>query len=212
MLRLNKGSGDFLNNIDDLSIATGFKKNKSPISIVSSTAKVNPGYKTGSAEYRNNCFSAVSADLLNRAGMGSGLDVVARPATASEIKSGGMSFNKLLDNWSGASIDDIIVGKANLGNAKESLANSIVSKCDGKDGFGIIRVSKNGNSAIGHYIKWEVTDGKCVFSDSLSGTIEGADKYFNAMGGQISRSVEFSRVDGLALNPFTIKDIVAARN
>lgn len=206
----NKAAGDFLNNIDDLAIASGFTKNKSVLSIADATKKVNPNYLTGKQEYRSNCFSCVTADLLNRANNGAGLDVIARPATAQEVARGGMTFNKLLDNWQGSSIDDIIIPKANIGSAKSSLAKSILDKCDGKDSFGMIRVKSQSNSAVGHYIKWEIKDGECVFSDSLSGTI-GADKYFNAVGNNISRSIEFARVDGLAVNPFSIKDIVSSR-
>ena len=207
VLKRNKGAGDFLNDINDLSISTGFDINKSPLSIAEATAKVNPGFKTGEPGCRNNCFSAVTADLCNRANNGKGLNVVARAATADEPR--GISFDKMLKPYLDSSIDDIIIKKDDVGgNAKNALAKQIIDKCGGNDGYGIIRIKRSDNGSIGHYMKWEIQNGECIFSDSLSGSIQGADRYLAAIGGQISRSIEFSRVDGLAVNPIELKKLV----
>lgn len=209
LLKRNKGAGDFLNNINDLSISTGFGINSKVLSIGESTAKVNPGYKTGQMEYRNNCFSSVVADIMNRANNGKGLDVVARPASDQELKRGGLSFSDILKPFAGSSVDDIIIKKDNIQNAKSSLSNSIKSICNGEDSYGIIRVKSATNSAQGHYIKWEVSNGECIFSDSLSGSVERADAYLSAIGsGRISRQLEFSRVDGLMVNPNELQNLV----
>lgn len=207
LLKLNKGGADFLNNIDDLAISTGLDKNSKMISIVESCKKVNPGFATGSPEYKNNCFSAVTADLLNRANNGKGLNVVARAATEKEILNHGISFDDLTKPYSGVSIDDIILPKDKLSSAKDLMAQSLIEKC-GNNGFGAIRVRLSSNSSIGHFIKFEIKDGECIFSDSLSGTI-GADKYFRAMStGQIARQIEYANVNGLMINPFEISKLV----
>ncbi len=187
-----------------------------PLSIAESTAKVNPGYVTGDAEFRNNCFSAVTADLVNRANLGNGLNVVARPATVDEIKNGGMPFNKLLKTFKDSSIDDIIIKKdaALSGNAKETLSESILKKCGNSDGFGIIRIHIESDSRLGHFIKWEIADGKVIYSDSLSGSIERADKYLSKIGIHegISRGIEFARIDGLEIDPQILMTIVKNAN
>lgn len=207
LLKLNRGGADFLNNIDDLAISTGFDKNSKMISIVESCKKVNPGYATGAIEYRNNCFSAVTADLLNRANDGKGLNVVARAATQKEIANHGISFNDLTKPFSGSNIDDIILPKDKLSSAKDLMAQSLVDKC-GNNSFGAIRVRLPDNSA-GHFIKFEIKDGECIFSDSLSGTI-GADKYFRAMStGQIARQIEYSKLSDLMINPFEVSKLVS---
>lgn len=208
VLSRNRGAGDFLNNIDDLSIASGFSKNNSIISMVDSCKKVNPGYATGKPEFRNNCFSSVIADIMNRANNGKGLDVVARAATREELLRGGRSFNEVLKPWPDSSIDDIIIPKQSLSKAKEALADQILEKAGNGNNFGIIRVKSIKDSKIGHYIKWEIKDGQCVFSDSMSGTI-GADKYFQAIAdGRIVRSVEFAKVGGLMTDPFALKEFI----
>lgn len=211
ILKRNKGAGDFLNDINDLSIATGIDLNSKVLSIKEATAKVNPGYSSGSLGRTRNCFSAVTADLANRANNGKGLNAFAREATEAEIKAGGIPFNKLLKPYEGSSIDDIIIPRTSLNEAKQNLAKQIIDKTGGSDGFGVIRIKKAGSdTSIGHYMKWEISNGECIFSDSLSGTTEKADRYLNAIAsGQISRSIEFSRVDGLAVNPFELRELLA---
>ena len=208
LLKVNKGGADFLNNIDDLAISSGLTQNSKMISIVESCKKVNQGFATNKPEFTNNCFSAVTADLLNRANNGKGLNVVARAATEKEILNHGISFNDLTKPFSGASIDDIIIPKDKIINAKDTMAQSLIERC-GNNSFGAIRVRLATNSSIGHFIKFEIKDGECIFSDSLSGTI-GADKYFNAINsGRIARQIEFVNVNGLMINPFEISKLVA---
>lgn len=214
ILGRNKGAGNFLNDIDDLSIATGIDKNNKIVSIVESCKKVNPNYKPGGPmEYRGNCFSAVTADIMNRANNGKGLNAVARPATAEELKAGGLSFNKLLKPFDGSEIDDLVIDKAKIGSAKNEAARLIMAKCKEQEGAtGILRFKQQPTGMFkpqnGHYIKFEIKDGDVIFSDSLSGTI-GADPYFDAIAkGKVIRSLEFARVDGTMVNPFELKKLL----
>lgn len=208
ILKRNRGAGDFINSVEDLSISTGFGINSKSLSIAESCKKVNPGYASGNMEYRANCFSAVTADILNRTNKGTGLDVVARPATSDELHKNGMSFVDLLKPYDGSITEDLIIKKDKIVDAKNSVASEIVQKCNGENGFGIIRLRGKEDSSVGHYIKWEIENGECIFSDSLSGTI-GADRYFQAISsGKVSRGLEYARIDGLAINPSEIKKLV----
>jgi hypothetical protein len=213
LLNRNKGSGNLLGDIGKLSSETGFSINTTPVSVIQSTKKVNPGYLSGAVEYKNNCFSATTADVLNRLNDGRGLNCIARPATTEELRRGGMSFNDLAKTFKNSSIDDIVVSKSSMAtgaSVKENLCNSIKSFSKTENGVGIIRVKSAQNSASGHFIKWEIKNGDVFLSDSLSGTI-GADAYMNRIAsGHISRGIEIMQCDTCEIDPAYLKKIVSA--
>lgn len=196
-----RGSGGFLNDIDTLSEETGFPKNDSYIDITESTQKVNQNH------YKDNCFSSVTADILNRAYDGYGLDVVSRPQTIIEKALGGATLINMASPYKNSSIDEITVPKNSLAHAKENIANQIISTY-GDDALGFIRFYRINNRTRGHYIKYEVQNGTCIFSDSMEGTI-GADEYFDAMNNNIvSRKIDISNVSNLEIDPNIIKKFV----
>lgn len=212
LLNMNKASGEILGDIQQISKETGFEVRDTPISIIESTKIVNPGYATQKPEFKNNCFSAVTADLLNRSNNGMGLKVQARPATPNEISNGGLSFNEVAKCWKNSSIDDKIIKKDSLktvDSIKENLSSQIKSYSKNEDGFGMIRVKLAKDSGIGHYIKWEIKNGEVYYSDSLSGSMTKADQYFgNMITGRLSRGIEIMEADGLEIEPSQAVKIV----
>lgn len=212
LLNQNKGSGSLLGDIDEVSKATGFKVRETLISIEESSKVVNPGYKTGQKEYTENCFSAATADVINRLNDGKGLKVQARAATKDEIDYGGKSFNEVANVWKNTSIDDIIVKKESLKSVneiKDNLTNQIKAYCKSETGIGIIRLRGVKNASQGHYIKFEISNGSVILSDSQSGTQSKVDRYLVSMlKGVYSRGVEILNVDGLELNPEQMKKFV----
>lgn len=212
MLNLNKGSGNLLGDIEELSKETGFGVRETPISVIQSTKIVNPGYSTGKPEYTNNCFSAVTADVVNRINNGKGLMCQAREATVDEIKNGGMTFNNVAKVWKNSSIDDIAISKDALKDTesiKNNLSDKIKNYCKSDSGIGLIRIKSAITSSSGHFLKFEIKNGEVFLSDSQSGTMTKVDRYLNAIAtGKLSRGIEILNCDGLEIDPRALTQIV----
>lgn len=60
----------------------------------------------------------------------------------------------------------------------------------------------------GHFMKWQIENGKVVFSNSQVGNVD-IDNWFIGMANKkVKRSIEFSRLDDLTIDDLLIEQFV----
>lgn len=199
--------------IRQLSSETGFKLHSSMPSIEESCRRANPDYDRDDLKYRNNCGKAVVADILNNMG----LNVKAKGMY--NFEKDGMTFFDVLRPFKGSTIEEHIISKSALVSAeacKNDLSNKLLSYCGGKEkAMGILRAEviipenmRNKIRTTGHFMKWQIENGKVVFSNSQVGNTD-IDNWFIGMANEkVNRLIEFSRLDGLNIDDLLIEQFV----
>ena len=199
--------------IRQLSSETGLKLHSKMPSIEESCRRANPDYDRNNPKYRNNCGKAVVADILNSMG----LNVKAKGMY--DFEKDGMTFFDVLRPFKGSNIEEHIIPKSALTSAeacKNDLSSKLLSYCGGKEkAMGILRAEviipeymRNKIRTPGHFMKWQIENGKVVFSNSQVGNVD-IDNWFIGMANKkVKRSIEFSRLDDLTIDDLLIEQFV----
>ena len=187
-----------------ISQKTGLKLKKTASSIEQSCKEANPDYDSTNKAYVNNCGKSVISDILNTIG----LDVKAKGMSSDE--QGGLNWFDILRPFKGSFVEDHTIPKSEMSSGqscKESVSKRILEYCNNEDSIGIFRIGYVGRET-GHYMKWQVKNGKVIYSNSQTGKMD-VDKYFDGMAAKkIRRAVEFARVDNCEIDDGLLEHFV----
>jgi hypothetical protein len=172
-----------------------FSRISQPHSSAEDLAKANPNYKQG-AEYRENCQRCVPAYELRRRGY----DVQAKPAqvTANGKISPHDPFNQNM-RWFTGIFSNIQWKTCRTGAERKTIEDMMLSWGDGARAE-IYVAWKTGGA---HVFVAEQINGKTMYSDPQSGTVDFAYAFAQAKSG----SILFARIDLLQVTD-TIKECI----